>query len=383
MRQPNTQNLFDIAQARIEARFPQGEEQEQALLATVGRTVIVDRLVPPTGMNFCQRPGEDVRIDYGRGEGALLVHRHALGQLCAKVQLPISYVNLLQSKEDWRQELLAYNLNELFHKPLWVERGGTPTRFLHRIVDNQLRGFLSRRYNRHLASAPLLRAFIDVCQKLGARPIEASSSPVRNALKCLIPRPFEVFPGEYICVGVEWSNSDFGAGKLKVLQTVWRLGGGSAMVVDEGLSRTHIGSVIEDSDIEMSDDTAKKEVEAQKGAIVDMVTHSLSEKTVERVIRAMQIAQDEKIPWNKLRGMLSTALSKTDVEWLKATIANKGEGIIDLPPISFEPDGTPVANAYWAASAVGAIACKTEDADKRLELQREAGRLLATALTAA
>jgi hypothetical protein len=385
MRQPSTQNLFEIAQAQIERRFPQGEAQEQALLDVVGKTVIHDRLVPPGKMTFLGHAVPDLGLDYQRpGEPIYTIHRHALGQLCAKVSLPISYVNLLQVKDEpWRLELLAHNLNELYHRPIWLERGGAQTRFLHRIVDNEVRGFLSRRYNRHLASAPLLRAFIDICRKHGAKPIEASNSPVRSALKCLLPKTFEVFPGEYICVGVEWSNSDFGAGRLKVLQTVWRLGSNSAMVMDEGLARTHIGAVIEDSDIEMSDETAKKEVEAQKSAIVDMVTHSLSEKTVERMLRAMQIAREEKIPWNRLRGALSSALSKVDIDWLKATIANNGEGIVDLPPISFEPDGTPVANAYWAASAISAIASRTEDADKRLELQKEAGKLLAGALGAA
>ena len=47
---------------------------------------------------------------------------------------------------------------------------------------------------------------------------------------------------------------------------------------------------------------------------------------------------------------------------------------------TFEADGTRVPNLYWAQAAIGAVASKTEDTDRRLDLQREAGKLLAAAL---
>jgi hypothetical protein len=290
----------------------------------------------------------------------------------------MTYVNRLQ--EDTTRgmsDLLCDNLNTLFGLTVWPEA----TRFLHRIVGTELRGFLSRRYNRHLASAPLLRSFIDQCKAEGARPIEATSSPVRHALKCLIPKVFEAFPGEHVCIGIEWSNSDFGAAKLKVLQTLWRVGAGSASVIDEGLSRAHIGSVIEDSDIEMSDETARKEVEAQQSAVRDHVKEYLSQKTIDRLLVAIRAARDEQISWTSLVAKLREAtLGKSDIEWMKNVLEGKAETIIDLPPVSYAPDGARVPNLYWAIGAIGSIAQKMEDPDRRLELQREAGKLLAAAL---
>ena len=375
-----TQNLFDtlrIAETKLKSRFPVGAEQEKSLIQRVAEMTIKDRLVGPKDMNFTVRNGAlhmehfMVETDY-----VLTIHRHALGQLCAKAGLPMNYVKELEKTSSaWRTELLAHNLNELFHQPRWTDRDGD-ARFLHRIVAGELRGFLSRRYNRHLASRPLLKAFSDVAKNLGAKPIEATATPVRLALKCMLPMVFEAFPGEYIAVGVEWSNSDFGAGKLLVCQTVWRVDTGTSAVLDETLGRVHLGSVIEDSDVEMSDETAKKEMEAQQSAIVDAVTALLSEKTVERMLKAIRTARDEKIPWTKLRGQLARFLNKSDVDWLQKTL-DTGEGIIDLPPISFEPDGTRTPNAYWASVAIGHIAAKAENPDRRMELQREAGKLLA------
>lgn len=376
---------FNLAQARMDARIAAGARHEEELLNTVAKLVIVDRLVPPKRMTFAPVPACDtarLMLNYFTDDGGGLgvtIHRHAFTQLCQKVSLPMSYANMLEGKGAWQELLLAHNLNELFHKEDWTERGGQPTRFLHRIVDGELRGFLSRRFNRHLASAPLLRSFIDACRASGAQPVESYSSPVRNALKCLLPKVFEAFPGEYICLGVEWSNSDFGSGKLKVSQTVWRVAIGSSSILDEGLSRTHIGSIIEDSDIEMSNETALKEVAAQQSAVQDHVKQYLSEKMTSRLLAALRMAHDELIPWSQLRSRLRDVLSKGDLDWMQGVI-DTGESIIDLPPLSYSPSGERMPNRYWAANAISAVAAKAEDIDRKMELQREAGRLLAAAL---
>lgn len=389
---------YEEARKRMFERTKRGESEKKALLETVTKTVIQDRLVAPKMMEFSPRNTDELSLRYQMPEGApgsdkvrVTIHRHALNQLCAKVGFPMTYLNSLnkyvakpslssRTEEDWKRRLLCHNLNELFHQPEWTERDGGPTRFLHRVVDGELRGFLSRRYNRHLASAPLLRAFIDACEAQDAIPIEAIASPVRVSLKYLLPDVFEAFPGEYIGIGSEWSNSDFGAGKLSISQTVWRIATGTSSVLDETLGRVHLGSIIEDSDIEMSNETALAEVDAQRKAIRDAVNHQFAVKNVDRLLTALRAARDEQIPWTRLRGQLTRFLSKSDVDWLQNTLDMKGESIIDLPPISFAPDGTPMANTYWAASAVGAIAAKTEDTDRRSELQREAGKLLASLL---
>lgn len=372
--------MFDAAKVRMDKRFAMGKQQEQMLVDIVTRTVIVDKLVPPKAMGFyCNDTG--LRIKYGQEGPEVGVHTHALNQLCAKVQVPMNYANMLVAGPAFKKDLLAYSLEALFCEQDWVERGGQPMRFLHRIVGGELRGFLSRRFNRHLASAPLLRAFVDECFAAGAKPVEASSSPVRNALKCLLPTVFEAFPGEYIGLGVEWSNSDFGSGKLKVMQTVWRVNTGTASVLDEGLGKAHIGSVIEDSDVDMSDDTAQKEVAAQQGAVRDHVKEFLKEATIERLLAAIRTAHEEEIPWSQLKARLAGVLGKENIDWMQGILDAKVASIIDLPPLSYGPGGNLVPNLYWASSAVSAVAAKTDDADRRLELQREAGKLLAAALT--
>ncbi len=388
---------FENAQAMLERRLPAGEKQAAALIDHVSSMVIIDKLVPPRAASFFITKDDGIRLRYPdrivtepdgtstKVVDTVTIHRHALNQLCAKVHLPMTYVNHLNKYEaqlnieskttdDWKRQLLCYNLNELFHEPDWMDRGGTPTKFLHRVVNGELRGFLSRRYNRHLASAPLLRAFVDACDAHGAKPIESLASPVRVSLKCLMPKVFEVFKGEYVCLGSEWGNSDFGSGKTSVSQTVWRVATNTSSTLDETFGRVHLGSIIEDSDIEMSDETAKKEVAALQGAIRDTVKAHFETASVQRLLEALRAAHDEQVPWSRLKGQLSRFLAKGDIEWLQAAL-DTGESIIDLPPVSFNGSER-VPNLYWASSAVSALAAKTDDADKKRELQSEAGKLL-------
>lgn len=385
-------HTFDEATHRMTKRLPEGERQEKALLDHVSQMVIVDRLVPPRAMEFFVRASaaeEGILLRYAsdatKPTDPLTIHRHALNQLCSKVHLPMTYVNQLNQyvarkavddkmTEDWKRELLCYNLNELFHEPEWPDRGGATTKFLHRIVNGELRGFLSRRYNRHLASAPLLRAFVEACRAHEAKPLESLASPVRVSLKYLMPKVFEVFPGEYVCLGSEWGNSDFGSGKTSVSQTVWRVMTNTSSTLDETFGRVHLGSIIEDSDIEMSDETAKKEVEALQSAIKDTVKAHFAADSVDRLLQALRAAHDADVPWTRLKGQLSRFLTKGDLDFLQSAL-DTGESIIDLPPVSLINDERR-PNIYWAAAAVSALAAKTEDVDKKRELQGEAGKLL-------
>lgn len=376
---------FKQAEQRMEERFLGGERQQRSLLDAVAQLVIVDRLVPPKLMEFVPE-GTTVKLRYLGGSALMddhAIHRHALGQLCGKVKMPMNFVNMLNGEQEPRKPaLLAHNLNELFHMEKWEDKDGSSIRFLHRLVGGEIRGFLSRKYNRRLASAPLLRAFVDACQAVGARPIEATSSPVRVSLKCLLPTVIEAFPGEFVCFGTEWTTSDFGAARLVVASTVWRVGSHTSSVLDDTYSKVHLGSIIEDSDIEMSDATALKELSAHQSAITDAVTQQLTPKALERLSDALRAAHDEKIPWTRLKGQLSKFLSKSDVLLVQHTLDKKGDGILDLPPLSYE-GAEAVPNLYWASSAVSALANKSDDADRRTELQKEAGKLLSAAFAKA
>lgn len=377
-----TDTRFARAEVAAHARFDIGEREKDALLERVASTVIRDKLVTPKAMTFIPShkidldPYKDseLRLQYKENE-VVKIHHHALGQLAAKVELPMAFVNKLRvSKEDWKISLLAHNLNELYGHTKFA---GDAPRFLHRVVNDELRGFLSRRFNRHLASLPMLRAFVEAYERAMALPVESAASDVRVSLKAFLPQVFEAYPGQYICVGVEWSNSDFGAGRLAITQTVWDPLRGTRAVMDEPISKIHVGSVIEDADIEMSDETMSKEVETQASAINDAVKQYLSEEQVSRMVRAIKVAHEEEIPFSSLRGQWRNILLKKELESVEALL--EASDVVDLPPPGKNIKGEPIPTRWWAAAVISHIADKSGDDDRKLELQREAGRLISGA----
>jgi hypothetical protein len=368
----------DAAKERLEVRFRLGQHQQDELVTKVANTHIRDKLVPPTKTHFfC----EDVpRVAYGSEEEVQRadveipsIHPHALGQMCSVAGIARTYVSRLINGAEWEKALFVVNMNDLFHKGTYLDRSKQPTKFLHRLVGNELRGFLSRNFGRHLASMPLLRGFIHACDKVGARPIEASASSVRFSLKCYLPFVFEPTEGEFVSFGMTWSNSDFGSGRMKLALSTMRISSGATAVLDDVLSKVHIGSVIQDSDLEVSDETAAKEVEAQVSAIQDAVSKYLAPDSVNRLLDAIAAANEEQIPWSRLKSELGRLLQKGEIESIENLLRKGGEDIIDLPPPGRTATGEPIATRWWASNVVSWVASKETNPDRQVDLQELAG----------
>lgn len=294
----------NTAMALLRSQVRLGVAQQSDVIQKAMSTVITDRLVMPKALFFQHRDGVNPCVALGEStvaENWYSIHAHAMGQIADVSGITRTYVSRLRSPMPWKQELLDYNLNQLFTHEEFTGRSGAPKRFLVRTVGQEVRGFLSQNFNYRLVTAPLLRTFIEACALHEAGPTEAQSTDVRCFIKCVLPCVFEPIDNEFVAFGVTFSNSDFGAGRLKLSGVVMRISSKTTSVLEDSYSRTHLGSVIQDSDIEMSDDTKLKELETVRGAIKDTVNGILSFETLERNIKAIQIAHEKEIPWYKLK----------------------------------------------------------------------------------
>lgn len=376
---PLNKDKYDALYRQMARRMENGANQRNQLLKVITDTVIQDRLVGPHQMTFV--PSEActnlVGLTYrGSEDGVVKIHKHALSQLCNKVSFPLTYLRTLRNyysalEHEWPADLLAHNLNTLYEKVPFKDKDGRP-RFLHRIVNGELRGFLSRKYNRHMASEPLLAAHLAACEEMGAVPLEAVATAVKYSLKCVVPQIFMPVDNYPVAIGVEWSNSDFGAGRLQVALVVYMPNQGRSWILDNAISRVHIGSVLEDSDLEISDETAQKEVAAQRSAVRDAVVTYLKPETGNRVLAALADASEEGVSWANLRTQLNRFLSRGEVDSVKAMLDDRIE---DLPPVKKTATGTQ-PTTLWIMAALGKLAERADDPDRMLELQRAAGSFL-------
>jgi hypothetical protein len=191
----------------------------------------------------------------------------------------------------------------------------------------------------------------------------------------VLPHVFEPFDGEFVVVGVAWSNSDFGGGRMKVSMFARRVNGASSLVMDDAISAVHIGPVIEEADIEMSSETVQAELEAQRQAIKDAVVGQVTPANVDKLCEAIRLAQEESIPWHKIRSELGSLLQKTELDMLRsALLDSSSQGFEALPPVEFDDADDPKATRWWVASALGQLAEKESDAERKKSIQELAGK---------
>lgn len=358
---PTVDEVLRSDEIRLLSQIETGQRRAAEIREFINRMVIQDVLVPPKRMKF--EPAEHNLKLTIPPDVTLSIHPHAMSQMCQKVGFPTRPYGAQLLRSKYGTELFAHSLNVLFTN-MQVKEG---TRYLHRVVDGEVRGFLGRRFGRHIASKPLLDAFLGSCAKSEAQPVDAYKSSVRSSVTCVQPRLHEVLPRLNIALGVQWSNSDFGAGKHRVSMCIWTPGSG-VWALSDIVSQVHIGSILEDSDMEVSEHTAQLELRTQISAINDSIGKFLSGDAGRRIVEALREMHGDHQSWATARSALAKVLSKEDLLNADKAYADQVEW---LPPVS--GDTVP---ATWLASFVGHIATKKDDAERRQELEKWAGDLL-------
>lgn len=412
-----------LAKERLEIRFKIGRERQAELVRQVEALHIRDRLVWPHSMYFrvinskpCLFVADQAALHNWYPDGftksqalaeamsrpPISVHPHALGQMVGAIQEErkkhnkrrldhekcgptVQYIRSLGSAtEPWEETLFENILEGHFHNGEFIDRRKNPSKFLFRLVGEkdalELRGFVSRNFNIFLPSYPMLRAFMETCDQLEAQPVESVATPVRFSLKCFLPYVFEPVPGEFVTIGAEWSNSDFGAGRLTISGCAMRVSSGNLVILNKGLSRTHLGPVIEETDLELSDEAMLAAVKAQCLIIRDVVRGQLEPNVVNKILLAIKAAHEEQIPWSRLERELGTLLRKKEVQQIQEFLNNGLSDIEDLPQPAYMKDtdgkSVPVATRWWASNVVSWLSAKEPDTDRKTELQKLAGSIL-------
>lgn len=377
----------DAMQAKLKTLLSQNRSRVRELVKAVQDTVIDDYTREPLDILFSTaNPNsgdvleypETVVIGFDRAKRDYYkIHPHALSQIGARLQIDAGYVRKLNlgSEDNWRRALLTVNLNRLMYKSEFAKRGEGPMRFLLRFVGDELRGFMSRSYGRHLASKPMLAAFLAACNEAGAEPTDAMATAVKNTLSCYLPVVFAPTPGDHVAVGVRWANSDFGAGRLTVSLALLSIARGTSVVLSDEYAKVHIGSIIPEGDLEISDATATKEVEAAASAIKDAVDNLLKPASVQRLMNAIERAREQKVEWVALRRDLKKFLYEEELGSIEDSVVN-GRGFGSLPHPGVGANGEPLPTKWWAMNILALLADQVPDVERKIELQQEAGKFL-------
>lgn len=349
----------DILAQKVEAGMASAGSAIEQIIAEVPQ----DSIVRSTALTFdAQRGAHGVKVHFGTTTDPYRpIHPYALGQLAARAGVPTEYMReLVNSSEDWKRELASSILTEHFHK------GCPQQRHLVRTVKGTAKAFLSDKYRR-LDSRPLVEAFVEECDKIDARPVDGLVTETRCSLKAIIPRVYEPTPGEAICFGVEWSNSDFGNGTHSIRAFILRLWCLNGATTENALREIHLGGRLADN-IEFSNRTYELDTRTSVSALRDVVKGTLGEGGIRRQFNGIVAAQAETIDWRNLQAQLAKTLNKGEMK--EAKDAFESNDVINLPA---------GATVWRASNALSWIAKKAEP-ERRLDLERAAGALVAKAV---
>jgi len=172
----------------------------------------------------------DLRIGNGGGE-RFPVNNYAHGQVASRLGIPKKYYDRLKEEAPL---LLARNVNWFFNNK--------PEERMIRTLDGRARAFLSDRY-RPLDNIELVEAALPKIQDAGCEIKSCEVTERRLYVQAVTPRiEFEVKRGDVVQAGIVISNSEIGAGSVKVEPMVFRLACLNGMITaDQSMRKYHVG----------------------------------------------------------------------------------------------------------------------------------------------
>jgi len=187
-------------------------------------------LEQPTGVEGAEaRP--EVALS-GLNGGPLALTRHAHTQVAEYLGIPLRYYDRMAAEEP---TLLLANANR------WLERAGNEQRLV-RTLDHRVRAVLSDRY-RPLDNMDLLEAVVPTLQRVGAKVVSSQVTDLRLYVETVLEeREGEVKPGDVVRAGIAISNSEVGAGSLRIEPLLYRLVCRNGLIAKESRLRAfHLG----------------------------------------------------------------------------------------------------------------------------------------------
>ena len=232
-----------------------------------------------------------------------------------------------------------------------------------RVVDNQVRGFLSDRYRR-LNSGPIVKGLMESVAEYGAMPIKAQYMDTKFYLKFLLPHILEPIPNEVMLFGLNFRTSDFGDGKLEISGFIHRLRCTNLMMTEDGFSQVHLGGRLSDN-ISYSDRTYELDTQTVASATKDIVRNVFAPEYVKAKMEQIKEAHEKEVDADVVIEALRKKSRLTKEE------AGEVKKLFTSADVQMLPPGQ---SQLRLANTLSLFAQQTEP-DRELELEKLAGEV--------
>jgi len=337
--------------AVLQRIIDRGRKNAILVMEKIQNEVPQDRIVKATALNFeADESGIFFRVPESVERERL--HRNAWGQVMERAGIPGEYARELatrnQPDDAWGNELLAHNLRTVFaHQKT--------TKYLTRSYASEMRALLSNKFRR-LDSRPIVDNIAKACQAVGALPTDGIFNDTRVSIQILLPTIYEPIPGEFMCLGYSWQNSDFGNGAHTLKEYILRVKCANGMTGEETLRQVHLGGRLEDEEI-WSSRTYKLDTDRSASMVHDAIKGYLSPHKIQERMNLIKAAHDKEVEPKSMQEFLKKQLG-----------AGKAKEVIDCYN-GADVENLPPGNSMWRmANALTWLAGKESDADKRFDM---------------
>ena len=335
--------------------------QELGLELQRQRSVRQDYVADSRSLSFRTEEG-DSKLALNMGEKMLEfgVNPLAHQQISTRLGIPLKYYQRMQKEAP---ALLDANVNN------WLQQ--TRDRRMLRIMDGNVRAFLSDRYRR-LDNLELCAAVLPIIKDMKGAVIESCEITDAHLYLKVINRRMkaEVAVGDAVQAGFVISNSEVGLGHLTIEPMIYRLVCKNGMICkDFSQKKRHVGRQVENYDTDTayelySDETLAQDDKAFFMKVADTVRCAVDESkfmlTVGKMQEAMNIPLDHQ-PMQEVE-LLADRFNLTE---------NEQGDIFRQLFISGDNSRYGLLNAVTAASQNAA------DYERATELERIGGEILA------
>lgn len=355
------------AREKINAYVNQYRASSVATVKSILEVVPTDAVIPAAALRFSADSG---RIEYfapgkldAQDDIVGTLHRNALSQLAGRLEIPMAYVDHLTGAavegNRWGLELLAKTLKEhAIH---------SPDRYLVRSIGTEARGILSDKFRR-IDCRPSALELLEQARANGMIVASGSFTDTRSTLKIIRPTPIEVFPGEWMVFGFDWSNSDYGRGANDLRLFFYRAWCWNGACMESVVRQIHIGKRLQE-DVAYQQDTLDADAKATALALRDAAADAMSERKVQRMIAGIQAANEVKIDSKNRVEAARKVMTKGEVEKVVETFN------------SADIENLPAGNTLWRwSNAISWVGGHLDDADRAIDFERYAGDVLKPAM---
>ncbi len=232
--------------------------------------------------------GSTLHLSFDRHNYSFTVDDNAHQQIASRLNIPYRYYQKMQMTAP---DLLDQNVNRWFNQ--------NPERRMIRVLDGNVRAFLSDRYRR-LDNLELCAAVLPVINEMKGSSIESCEVTSTHLYLKIVNKKLkaEVKVGDVVQAGFVVSNSEVGLGSLRVEPLIFRLVCKNGLICKDLAQRKyHVGRQVnacDDSAYELySDETLAQDDKAFFMKVQDVVRAAVDEAkfmlTVDKLRDATQI----------------------------------------------------------------------------------------------